>query len=231
MSEDKEPAALAYIEKTLADSYRKEIDQEENVWRTLPFFAATLALELAALFQMIDKLADPATVAGKFSVLFLGLAGLCTLLSLGFLAASIYPQKFDYVAKETDLLTYAKDLIAYEQAPENQEPGVPFSAVVTLKTELARQYAESAVHNRRINKQRELRRSIAGLSALGSVLTTVFLVATTYMHYMSYHVERDTSHEPVQVITAGQAAKLGAVPPGNRDQPAGSGPAAHASGH
>ncbi|HEY8288257.1 MAG TPA: hypothetical protein VIG49_03240, partial [Acetobacteraceae bacterium] len=41
-------STLDHIEKTLADAYRKEIDQEENVWRSLPFFAATLALQLAA---------------------------------------------------------------------------------------------------------------------------------------------------------------------------------------
>jgi hypothetical protein len=38
-----EPPALGYIEKTLAASYREEIDREENIWRSLPFFAATLA--------------------------------------------------------------------------------------------------------------------------------------------------------------------------------------------
>lgn len=40
---------IDYLEKTFSDAYRKEVEQEENVWRTLPFFAATLALQLAAL--------------------------------------------------------------------------------------------------------------------------------------------------------------------------------------
>nr|WP_294552513.1 hypothetical protein [uncultured Rhodopila sp.] len=51
-----EHPALTHIEKTLAEAYRKEIDQEENVWRSLPFFAATLALQLAAIFQVIARL-------------------------------------------------------------------------------------------------------------------------------------------------------------------------------
>ena len=59
-----EHSALAHIERTLADAYRKEIEQEENVWRSLPFFAATLALELAALFQVIDKVPEPGTWSG-----------------------------------------------------------------------------------------------------------------------------------------------------------------------
>ena len=30
-------SALDHIERTLAEAYRKEIDQEENVWRSSPF--------------------------------------------------------------------------------------------------------------------------------------------------------------------------------------------------
>jgi hypothetical protein len=182
-----EPPALAYIERTLADSYRKEIDQEENVWRSLPFFAATLALQLAALFQVIDRLPNPATSMGLLSLVLLVGAGACTLIALGFLAASIYPAKFDYVAREPALLDYANRLIQQEEGAENADQDNPFSALVTLKREIARQYAESADHNRQINKRRERRRSVAGLAALGSVLMTVLLVATSYAHYISQH--------------------------------------------
>ncbi len=45
---------LDHLEQTFADSYRKEIDQEENVWRSLPFFVATLALQPAGLAQVQD---------------------------------------------------------------------------------------------------------------------------------------------------------------------------------
>ena len=52
---------LDHIERTLAEAYRKEIDQEENVWRSLPFFIAALALELAALFQAVGRMPPPGT--------------------------------------------------------------------------------------------------------------------------------------------------------------------------
>jgi hypothetical protein len=78
-----------------------------------------------------------------------------------------------------------------EQAPENQAQDDPFSALVTLKTEVARQYAQATDHNQQINKRRERFRSIAGLAALGSVLMTVFLVGATYAHYLSIRVEKD----------------------------------------
>lgn len=227
-----EPPALAYIEKTLADSYRKEIDQEENVWRSLPFFAATLALQLAALFQITERLPDPTTWIGWLSIIFLVTAGGLTLASLGYLAASIYPQKFDYIAKEPALLSYARELVRDEQAPENQEQTDPFSALVTLKTEIARQYAQATDHNRQINKQRERRRSIAGLAAIGSVLMTVCLVTTTYAHYLSIRVEKDHTHAATQTgtapTTAGSAGNNAARQHG---QPIGPGSAPDANRH
>ena len=43
------------------------------------------ALQLAALFRMIDKPAEPTTIPGVLSVVFLGAAGALSLTSLGFL--------------------------------------------------------------------------------------------------------------------------------------------------
>ena len=45
---------IDYLETLFGEAYRKEIDQEENVWRSLPFFTATLALQLAGLAQIRD---------------------------------------------------------------------------------------------------------------------------------------------------------------------------------
>jgi hypothetical protein len=227
-----EPPALAYIEKTLADSYRKEIDYEENVWRSLPFFAATLALQLAALFQIIDKLPDPTSITGWLSMLLLAAAGSLTLISLGFLAASIYPQRFDYIAKQGALLSYARDLMRDEQAPENQAQDDPFSALVTLKTEVARQYAQATDHNQQINKRRERFRSIAGLAALGSVLMTVFLVGATYAHYLSIRVEKDHGHAALQSIaTPAPTGGAGNNPAGQASPPPGASTTSNAGRH
>ncbi len=125
-SEDDEPPALAYIERTLAESYRKEIDQEENVWRSLPFFAATLALQLAALFQVVDKLPDPSTAAGRVSAVLLTTSGLAVVVAILLLAASIYPARFDYIASETELLDYARQLIESERVARDAGIPAPF---------------------------------------------------------------------------------------------------------
>ncbi len=215
-----EPPALTHIEKALSDTYRREIDQEENVWRSLPFFTATLALELTALFQIVDRLPSLQTWTGWLSLLLLILSGLFSLIALLLLAASVYPAEFTYIAAEVSLLDYAERLIREEQDPVNQGLDDRFSAVVTLKTSLARQYAEATAHNRKINKTRERSRSIAGLMTICSVLTTLVLVSTSLTYYSQRGPISGDGHGPGQPIPApadvgrssGAAGSNGAAP-------------------
>ena len=198
MTASTEPPALAHIEKTLADSYRKEIDQEENIWRSLPFFAATLALQLAALFQLVERLPPYGTVLGAIALTLLATSIVCSVMALGFLAASIYPARFSYIAKETALLDYALELIKDEQDPANLTQAEPMNPLVILKASLARQYAVATDHNRQINKRREKRRSIAGLATIFAVFSTLMLVATTFAYYIPSSSAKGLAHGPEQ---------------------------------
>lgn len=89
-------AELDYLEKLFGDAYRKEIDQEENVWRTLPFFAATLALQLAGLAQVRDWVGGVGGWLYWLSLVLLAAAALATFAALLFLAESIWPARFHY---------------------------------------------------------------------------------------------------------------------------------------
>ena len=213
MSVPPEPPALAHIERTLAEAYRKEIDQEENIWRSLPFFAATLALQLAALFQLVDRLPPLDGWGGRLALGFLGLSALATLVALCFLAACIYPRKFQYLAPDPELLAYAKGLLQDEQ--EQPDAG-QFSALNTLKEALARQYAQGAQHNRQINKLRERLRSIAGLATVLSVVLTLLLVATTFLYYIPHPPQEGRGHAQ-PTVRSGPDRVLD--PAGERDQP------------
>ncbi len=190
----KEPAALSHIERTLADAYRKEIEPEENVWRSLPYFAATLALQLAATFQVIDRLPSPATSTGRVALGLLVLSSATSFAALCFLGFSIYPARLSYTALETELLDYAETLIRAEQRLENLTHDQPMSALVTLKTGLARQYAVATKHNRRINDRRKRLRSVAGLATVASPVMTLLLIGVTFIHYLPDEFERSVKH-------------------------------------
>jgi len=177
-------SARSHIEKTLAEAYRKEIDQEENVWRSLPFFAATLAFQLAALFNMVERLPASGTTLWVEARVLLSLSTVATLIALGYLAASIFPAEFSYIAPEPDLLAYADALDRDEQDATGRGLA-PIDAEAVLKAMLARQYAVAADKNRRVNQRRARWRSIAGLATLASVFATialVVLVVLTYVH-------------------------------------------------
>jgi hypothetical protein len=87
-------SSLDHIEKTLADAYRREIDQEENIWRSLPFFGAALALEPGAIYQIVGHLPPAGTGAWRASLACITVAGLATLTAFSFLMASIFPSRF-----------------------------------------------------------------------------------------------------------------------------------------
>ena len=174
-------ATLDHIEKTLMEAYRKEIDQEENVWRSLPFFAATLALQLAALFPIIERLPPRFGTAWRIAIASASISGFATMIALAFLAASIFPVKFRYIAPESELLDYADVLDRDQQAAGD---AAPVDALATLKAALARQYAVATVNNRHINQRRALWRAIAGLATLVSVFATLALVVTVALTYI-----------------------------------------------
>lgn len=179
-----EHPALGHIEKTLADAYRKEIDQEENIWRSLPFFAATLALELAALFQLLTRLPPFGTRTAAIAAMLLGLAGLFMFGTLCLLIASISPRRFSYVSREPLLLKFAEDLIEFERSTEPPLGDGSNDALSLLKRELASQFAAATDHNRRINKRREFLRALAGIGVILSVLMTLLLVSFTFGYYI-----------------------------------------------
>ena len=182
-----------HIEKTLSEAYRKEIDQEENIWRSLPFFAATLALQLATVFQMIERL-PKGKAAWWLACSCLAASTLSTIIALSYLAASIFPADFTYIAPEPELLSYAVGLDVDEIAALAADTGSAFNATDTLKAELARQYADATNSNRRVNQRRALRRSIAGLATLVSLFATIALVVVVVLTYVPKDAGRSKIH-------------------------------------
>lgn len=189
---------IDHLEKMLAENYRKEIDQEENVWRSLPFFAATLALQLAAVVGLAGKLPPLDGAYFWWVSIPIWSAAVATLATLVCMTAAIAPARFRYVASEPALRDYALQLLEAEvaqqkaaaadsagsAATERDGPsigaGSQGDALSVFKRELALQYGLASHNNRRINQRRAKLRSVAGLCVLASVLATLVLVGVTF---------------------------------------------------
>lgn len=182
---------LDHLEKTFADAYRKEIDKEENVWRSLPFFAATLALQLAALAQIREWVTDVAGFTLIVAVVLLALAVLATLAAILFLGLSVWPADFQYVGREP----------AFETMPRrcgpklgSLIPEIRLKRLRTVKAALAEQYATAADSNRAINQRRAMWRTRAGLATLASVFAVLVLVALVVITNIHGHARRSNSN-------------------------------------
>lgn len=184
---------LDHIEKTFADAYRKEIDQEENVWRSLPFFAATLALQLAGIAQVrdwIEGVGGPMLLAATALLLA---AGLATFAGIAFLALSVWPADFQYVGREPLFRDYAEDVRASAEAEAGEdepEEKVAERALRTVKAALIEQYATAVDNNRVINQRRARWRTRAGLATLASVLMVLVLVALVVITNIGGHARQ-----------------------------------------
>jgi len=222
---------LDYLEQAFGAAYRQEIDQEENVWRSLPFFAATLALQITGLAQIESWMA---AIQGWMLWATMGLlsaAGAATLAALVFLAFSVWPADFRRVAPETEFLAYAEDVRAETErsAPAAADPDdVALIALQAVKATLARQYALAVDSNRLVNVRRAKWRSRAGLATLASVFAVLVLVGLVVLSNVHGHAQQQPgeSDRPgaagvteTKVGQQGRAAGDGRLPPGLVFQP------------
>ncbi len=199
---------LEYLEKLFGDAYRKEIDQEENVWRSLPFFAATLALQLAGLAQIRDWVGDAQGWLFWVALTFLLLAALATLAALVFLAQSIWPARFRYATSEPELQDYVERVRATAIASGSSQDEATLTAVAAARTVMVQQYAVSASNNRLLNQGRANRRTRAGLATLASVFAVLVLVAFVVVSRLHGH------EQPSNAVRQSGAGQPGAVQPG-----------------
>ena len=142
-----------YLEKLFFENYKKEIDQEENIWRTVPVFVAAIALELTALIQLR---ADIARLSGAYLAVCAAAAGIF-LISLGvmafFLIQAVRPRKFSYLAPETDLLAFAKEIEQDFLADGFSPAAVSFGVKREMQDRLLEQMAVATTNKRRVIRQ------------------------------------------------------------------------------
>lgn len=153
-------------------------------------------MQLTALFQILERLPSGWSWAAITAHVPVVIAIGCSSGALAFLAWSIVPAQFLYVAKDKALLDYALGLIEDEKDLANLAQDLPIVALHTLKTSLATQYALATDNNRQINKRRERRRSVAGLLTVVAVIFTLVLVAVAFATYSPKHDEKGIVHAP-----------------------------------
>src|SRR5258708_4096470 len=103
-----------YTEEFYADGYKQQIADEENVPRSLPFFATAFAVLVAIIAASKDLIPAPSLNSYPIIVWVLMVAlAFCLLTSMVFLLIALWPRDFKYVMSEPELYNYVVKLREY----------------------------------------------------------------------------------------------------------------------
>lgn len=163
-----------YIEKLVAEAYKRESDQEENVFRSLPFFATTfgvLGTAIGLARPAIGHL-DGSPIAVSLYAL-LALIGVVTAAGLFFLFQAIRRRDFVNPMRESDLLLYRKELEAFYVKTEAPAGTVDAAIAADIQEAIVAQLAQATETTRRNNLLRLQARSRAA-TALIVAISLVF---------------------------------------------------------
>ncbi len=141
-----------YLEGVFKDAFRRELEVDENVARTLPFFAATMALVVTLFGYAVSKLPPPALGFVSLSLhLLLGFGALCLVLVVASLFQIVRVREYRIPPKETEQIKWAEALKAYHGARGLTGPALDDQVVAALRDRMIIEYAEGAEHNREAN--------------------------------------------------------------------------------
>lgn len=165
-----------YLESVFEDAFKRELEVDENVARTLPFFAATLALVVTLYGYATTKLPP---LEFQFLSLLLHLLLLAGAGCLGGVVYSLFQavraRVYRLPPKETELIAWADGLKAYyaEQAisPEAADEKVAGD----LRRRMILEFAEGVEHNRAANVPK-LKARAQGFTLLVAALGIAFLM-------------------------------------------------------
>ena len=168
-----------YVEQVVRDGFNREADQDENVMRSLPFFATALGL-LATVFGLTHAtICRPARSVLSVSIYAAILSlGVCVALSVVFLLRAVRSRAFSYPMPESEFIEYAAEVLEEQQqaAASTDDPAaLETAALVELRATRIQQLAEAAEANRANNLDRNRARGLA-LTALIAAIAFAFVL-------------------------------------------------------
>jgi hypothetical protein len=172
--------ANEYLENLLAESYKRELDQEENVIRSLPFAAAALAV--ISTIMVVVRSYVPADAIGLYPMVVWALLiafGISVGLALCFLFLAVAPTRLQYLSPSNELYSYVNDLRDYYTSLGTPLGKIEQQVIEDTRTFMIEQYTIGATHNQRVNVERSRVRTRAFATliiALALAFATVVII-------------------------------------------------------
>lgn len=168
-----------YLEEVLKSSFERELEVDEHVARTVPFFAATFAFA-GPLFAFILERLPPLEVTFLSVALrvMLASAALCAVMVLVNLYQAVRLRRYKIPPSEPDLIAYAAELKKAFSDAGLTPKYVQLRAQEKLRELLIEHYAKDTAHNRAMNGPK-LRARANGFTWLVIMLTIAFSMIGT----------------------------------------------------
>lgn len=170
-----------YIEKVVEAGYNREGEIEENVVRSLPFFATTLGLILTAFGLALKEFPKFGLELYNISIYVVAvLLGLSVAVTIFYIYMAVKKRGYEYVVSEHLLLNDIPRFREFYQLAGLNEAEVDKAVAEDLQDEMIRQYARSTATNRNNNIKRGNARASAlvwtviGLALAFSLIFAIF---------------------------------------------------------
>lgn len=143
-----QPKTITHLADLAGESFKRQADLDESVWRSLPFFAATIALA-AALIGTAAKDVPPfsftpfALVVHAFLVLGVASFGW----ALRWFWTVVRPRDYEYPSTDAAIRTYAEEVTAFHRSHGMMDAALDDIVVSDLQLFMAEQYGNAARTN------------------------------------------------------------------------------------
>lgn len=158
-----------HLEKVLEGAFKREYEQDENVVRSLPFFATALGVVVAIFGQLVARVpgAQPWRTIAAF---LLALAAFAFGRTLWCLFQTVRARTYQIPPNELTLIAWCEDLRDFYIANGKSLADAEIEVKADLQKEMVMIYANSASYNRPVNQQKTAHRT-RGLTWLIILLT------------------------------------------------------------
>jgi hypothetical protein len=217
--------SLDYLDDVLRDAFKREEDNNEAIWRSLPFFAAILGITLTfAAKAAEDRPAWSDSSLAWLANLIFWLAIILLFWALRWFYELLRPRPYRYPPESKVIWQYAEDVRNFHLVSGKTGKALERDAGGELKAFMARQYGLAASTNLSNNQARFEARSQTILFLMLAFLLVIVSQGIKYGHELSQSSAQEVQHGSrlrVSSYAAGSEKPRGAAEAASRAHSAG----------
>lgn len=188
------PKTWDYLSSVVSDSFKREVDLDESVWRTLPFFVAAFGLAITLLSYIaaaFDRLHAGWVVALTYLLFGVSLGAFAW--AFRWFWSVVSARTYQYPPSDLDLLAYAAGLTKYHKETGLQGNALDGAVAEEMKVFVSGQLAAASGLNRVNNAIKVLARSQAILFLMIGFALAIATEAVIFVDSRAYGTEESSN--------------------------------------